>query len=117
MAVETNVKTDPQALAVPAPFVNKFQILVAGGNVRLAFAEGFADQPGNYRSAVSMGAQDALELAVAIITSLPSGITLSAPLNPQTLQVFGNLLRRNAETTTRAQTKGTTILTAGMDNG
>ena len=72
MAVEKNAKIDATALEIPAPFVNKFQILVSGGNVRVAFAEGFTGQPDNYRSAVVMSVSDARELAQAISESLPA---------------------------------------------
>jgi hypothetical protein len=69
---EKNAPLDPASLEIPAPIVNKFQILVAGGNVRIAFAEGFQGQPTNYRSAVALTAADALELAMAILDSLPA---------------------------------------------
>jgi hypothetical protein len=71
MPTEKNAPLDPASLEIPAPFVNKFQILVAGGNVRIAFAEGFQGQPSNYRSAVAMSVADARDLAIAIIDSLP----------------------------------------------
>ena len=80
MAVEKNAPLDPMALEIAAPFVNKFQILVAGGNVRVAFAEGFANQPSNYRSAVVMSLTDARDLAIAIIESIPTPPGLMAEL-------------------------------------
>lgn len=71
MADDPKAPIDPLSLEVPAPFVNKFQVLVAGTNVRVTFAEGFANQPNNYRSAVMLSAGDARALALAIIESLP----------------------------------------------
>ena len=65
-------KVDPEAMELPAPFVNQFQVLVAGANVRISFAEGFAGQPSNYRSAVVMSIADARELALAVFGNIPS---------------------------------------------
>lgn len=69
---------DPLAMELPAPFVNQFQILVAGTNVRLSFAEGFKNQISNYRAAVMMSEADARELAIAILGSLQG-----SALNPR----------------------------------
>ena len=64
-------KLDPAAMEIPAPFVNQFQIVLVGGNLRISFAEGFAGEPSNYRSAVMMSSSDALALASSILNSLP----------------------------------------------
>ncbi len=66
---------DSAALRIAAPFVNQFQIVVAGSNVRIAFAEGFSGQATSYRSAVVMSEADARELALSILTSLPAQAT------------------------------------------
>lgn len=63
---------DPISLEIPAPFVNKIQIIVAGPNVRISFGEAIEGQAVNYRSAVVLTAQDAKGLAQAILDSLPS---------------------------------------------
>jgi hypothetical protein len=60
-----------RALDVPATFANLFQVLVAGPNVRVAFAEGFAGQDPNYRFAVAMSVEDARTLAYTILGNLP----------------------------------------------
>lgn len=75
MTAEISTALDASALELPAPFVNKFHILVSGSNVRLAFAEGFAGQPSNFRSAVVMSASDARDLAQAILETLPPRAT------------------------------------------
>jgi len=70
--IETDAQLDPLALEIPASFVNKFQILVSGAHVRVAFAEGVSGQANNYRSAVAMSVSDARDLALAILESLPA---------------------------------------------
>jgi hypothetical protein len=82
---------DEESLQIPAPVVNKFRLLFSDGNLRIAFAEGFADRPNHYRSAVIMSANNALELAVTIIGLLPSQLTLSAPLNSNTARYADKL--------------------------
>lgn len=72
MSENRNEQLDPGAMELPAPFVNRFQVLVAGDNVRISFAEGFAGQVSNYRSAIVMSSSDARALAQAIISSFPS---------------------------------------------
>jgi hypothetical protein len=64
-------RIDPAAMKIPAPFINQFQIIQIGNNIRIAFAEGFQGEPSNYRSAVTMSANDALLLASSILNSLP----------------------------------------------
>ena len=58
---------DPDAVALPATFVNRFQITLLGELlVRLSFAE--ALPPGSqYRTAIIMTAADAKELAMTIL--------------------------------------------------
>ncbi len=60
---------DPAAMKIQASFVNQFQIVMAGNNVRISFAEGFQGQPSNYRSAVVMSAQDAFLLASSLLNA------------------------------------------------
>ncbi len=72
MAVEINIEVDLLSLEVPAPYVNKFQILASGGTLRVAFAEAIPNISTNYRSAVVMNLEDARELAEAILRTLPS---------------------------------------------
>ena len=63
---------DPEAMAIPAPYVNGFQIsTLQGGLVRIAFAEALAaGAKGNYRAAVMMPVRDAREMALAILNVL-----------------------------------------------
>ena len=63
---------DSEALAIPAPYVNRFQIsMLEGVLVRIAFAEVLtADGKGNYRTAVMMPAAGARELALTILNAL-----------------------------------------------
>jgi hypothetical protein len=61
---------DIMAMEIPAPFVNQFQILVTGNNIRISFAEGFRGQPSNYRSAVVMSEADARDLAISILQNI-----------------------------------------------
>jgi hypothetical protein len=63
---------DETSLDIPAPIVNKFQLLFASGNLRIAFAEGFSGRPNHYRSAVVMSALDAVSLAQSILRSIPA---------------------------------------------
>jgi hypothetical protein len=68
----TSTPIDPEALAIPAPFVNRFQIsTLEGVLVRIAFAEKLvAGAKQNYRAAVMMPAGDARELALTILNVL-----------------------------------------------
>ena len=62
---------DPEALDIPAPYVNLFQISsLDGALVRIAFAEALAGAKGNYRAAVMLPASDARELALTILNVL-----------------------------------------------
>jgi hypothetical protein len=70
MAVETSVSLDPGAMTLPASYVNRVQILVAGPNLRMAFGEGFAGGNFIYRSAVMMTVLDAKEVANAILAAI-----------------------------------------------
>ncbi len=71
MTVEST-PIDPEALAVPAPYVDRFQITAfPGALVRMAFAEALtADGKAHYRAAVMMAAADARELALTILNAL-----------------------------------------------
>jgi hypothetical protein len=71
MAV-TSAPIDQEAIAIPAPYVNRFQISsLEGVLVRIAFAEALAPgAKGNYRAAVMMPASDARELALTILNVL-----------------------------------------------
>jgi hypothetical protein len=68
----SSAPVDPEALAVPAPYVDRFQITAfPGALVRIAFAEALtADAKGNYRVAVMMPAANARELALTILNAL-----------------------------------------------
>jgi hypothetical protein len=70
---------DPAALALPAPFVNIYQVTVlADGVVRFSFAErlrGVDDDA--YRAAVTMSSTCARELALSVLTML--GTTPATP--------------------------------------
>ena len=59
------------AMEVPAIFINQFQVLVSEHVVRIAFAEGFAGQPINYRAAMTMSVEDARTLAFTILGNIP----------------------------------------------
>jgi hypothetical protein len=66
---------DPEALAIPAPYVNRFQIsILRGALVRIAFAEALAAgaKGRSYRAAVMMPAGDAREMALAILNGMGS---------------------------------------------
>jgi hypothetical protein len=79
--------TDPQGLKLPAPYVNKVQVLVAGTNIRMAFAEGLPGQQINYRSAVVISSQDALNLVDELLKAIR---IISPPLpTPATGAFFG----------------------------
>jgi len=87
---------DSAALRLSASFVNQFQIVVTGTNVRIAFAEGFSGQGTNYRSAVMMSEADARELALSILTSLPDRRgdytnALTGMMTNQSRGLFGGL--------------------------
>ena len=70
MAVESS-PIDPDAMAVPAPYVDRFQITYLGGAlVRLSFAEALGPGQGSYRAAVMMPAASARELALTILNIL-----------------------------------------------
>ncbi len=65
---------DPEALAIPASYVNKFQISILDGTlVRLSFAEVLGSSPVRYRAAMMMNEANAKQLALAILTMLGTG--------------------------------------------
>ena len=68
----TSTPIDPEALAMPAPYVDRFQVsTLEGVLVRMAFAEALAaGAKGNYRAAVMMSASNARELALTILNLL-----------------------------------------------
>jgi hypothetical protein len=68
----TSTPIDPEALALPAPYVNRFQLTtLEDALVRIAFAEAVADGAmGNYRAAVMLSASNARELALTILNVL-----------------------------------------------
>jgi hypothetical protein len=99
MPADKSAEVGATSLEIPAQFVNLFQILVSGSNVRIAFAEGFQGAPVNYRAAVMMTAADARQLAAAILTSIPQDRTYSSALaaaltapNPLSPTLTGNTL-------------------------
>ena len=63
---------DQEALAIPAPYVDRFQISnLNGALVRMSFAEALAaGEKAHYRAAVMMPANDARELALTILNVL-----------------------------------------------
>ncbi len=64
---------DPAAAAIPAPFSNRFQVTRLDDQlVRMAFGErlGADDADTTFRSAVTMRASAARELALSILTML-----------------------------------------------
>ena len=62
---------DPKAFAVPAHYVNRFQVAHFGGVfVRLSLAEAPGLGEEHYRAAVVMSAADARELALSILNLL-----------------------------------------------
>jgi hypothetical protein len=67
VAVELNTPIDEGGKTLPAPFVNRMQVAVAGPNLRLAFAEGFGGTDYHYRSAVVVSLSDAKEFAELIL--------------------------------------------------
>jgi hypothetical protein len=68
----TSASIDQEALAIPAPYVDRFQITsLNGGLVRISFAEVLAaNEKAHYRAAVMMPANDARELALTILNML-----------------------------------------------
>jgi hypothetical protein len=61
---------NPRSMETPAVFINHFQMMVIGGVlVRLSFGEMAPGGP-VYRSTILMGAEDARQIAQAILTSL-----------------------------------------------
>lgn len=56
------------AFAGPAPLVNRFVLVGNGANVRLAFMEDDTSGNPHLRAAVSMPAQDAYNMAQAILS-------------------------------------------------
>jgi hypothetical protein len=74
----TSGTIDPLALALPAPFVNRFQLTKADATlVRLSFGEKLGTDATAYRAAVTMSAAAAQELALSILTIL--GKTSATP--------------------------------------
>lgn len=73
------------AFAGPAPLVNRFVLVGNGSNVRLAFMEDDTSGNPHLRAAVSMPAQDAYNMAQAIL-----GMFGTVPQNPA--QQVGKLL-------------------------
>ncbi len=63
---------DAEALAIPAPYVDRFQVSsLDGALVRLSFAETLGlPGRGNYRAAVMISADNARELALTLLTML-----------------------------------------------
>jgi hypothetical protein len=80
---------DPASLAIPAPFVNSFQVLFTGTTIRVAFAERVAGEPFNYRSAIVMGHADAKQLADALLASLERAAATFAVKTPPTTKAPG----------------------------
>lgn len=69
---------DPNAQAMPAPFVNRFQISSVDQLVlRIAFAEAALPDNTHYRAAVTISAANAKELALTILTLV--GTTSATP--------------------------------------
>jgi hypothetical protein len=68
----TSAPIDQEALAIPAPYVDRFQISsLEGVLVRMSFAEALAaGEKAHYRVAVMMPANDARELALTILNVL-----------------------------------------------
>ncbi|HJS45908.1 MAG TPA: hypothetical protein VJ753_05855 [Rhizomicrobium sp.] len=79
--------SDSSALELPAPYVNQFQVLVAGSNIRVAFAEKGPGEGYAYRSAVVMSSGDAVELVGYLLDAIKT-ITPLPPL-PPTGGIFG----------------------------
>jgi hypothetical protein len=69
---------DPAALAVPAQFVNRFQVTIVDGTlVRVSFGEALGSDADAYRAAVIMTVSNARELALSMMTML--GTTSATP--------------------------------------
>lgn len=68
----TTAPLDPESLAIPAPYVDRFQISNLNAVLlRISFAEALAaDGKGNYRAAVMIPAAAARELALTILNVL-----------------------------------------------
>ena len=73
----TSAPIDQAALAIPAAYVDRFQVTnLEGVLVRIAFAESLtADAKGNFRVAVMMPAGNARELALTILNFLGTAPT------------------------------------------
>ena len=68
----TTAPLDQEALAIPAPYVDRFQIAnLNGALVRMSFAEALAaGEKAHYRAAVMMPADAARDLALTILNLL-----------------------------------------------
>jgi hypothetical protein len=68
----TSEPIDQDALAIPAPYVDRFQITSLNGVlIRISFAEALAvGEKAHYRAAAMMPADDARELALTILNVL-----------------------------------------------
>ena len=68
----TSAPIDQDALTIPAPYVDRFQLSSLNGVlVRISFAESLAaGEKAHYRAAVMMPANDARELALTILNAL-----------------------------------------------
>jgi hypothetical protein len=68
----TSAPIDQESLAIPAPYVDRFQISSLNGVlVRISFGEALAaGGKAHYRAAVMMPANDARELALTILNVL-----------------------------------------------
>ena len=68
----TTAPLDQEALAIPAPYVDRFQISNLNGVlVRISFAEALAaGEKAHYRAAVMMPADAARDLALTILNLL-----------------------------------------------
>lgn len=73
------------AFAGPAPLVNRFVLVGNGANVRLAFMEDDTNGDPHLRAAVSMPAQDAYNMAQAILSMFAN---TPVPPGPQVGKLF-----------------------------
>ena len=74
----TSTPIDQDALTLPAPYVNRFQITTVDRTlVRVSFAESLGSDRRSYRTAVMMTVADAKEIALSILTML--GTASSTP--------------------------------------
>jgi hypothetical protein len=72
----TSTPVDQDALTVPAPYVNRFQITTVDRTlVRISFAEMLGSDRRNYRAAVMMTVGDAKEIALSILTMVGTAST------------------------------------------